>query len=113
MFDQQLQQRKTYVYPPYGRVVRVSLKHKNINLVNEAADWLFKAFSQSFGEFVIGPEFPPVARIRNQYQKNILIKLIHPNKTKTAKKIIKKTQSSFESIGQFKSVRLIINIDCY
>ena len=113
MFDQQIQQRKTYVYPPFGRVVRVSLKHKNINLVNEAADWLFKSLSLSFGEFTKGPEFPPVARIRNQYQKNILIKLIHPNKTKTAKKIIKRTQSSFESIGHFKSVRLTINVDCY
>ncbi len=113
MFEQQLQQRKTYVYPPFGRIIRISLKHKNIDRVNEAADWLFKAYKQSFGTSVIGPEFPPVARIRNQYHKNILIKLIQPKKIKLAKKIIIKTQNSFESIGQFKAVKLITNVDCY
>ncbi len=113
MFEQQLQQRKTYIYPPFGRLIRITLKHKNINKVNEAAQWLYSSYRLTFGEMVIGPEFPPIARIRNQYHKNILIKLAEPNKTRAAKNIIKKTHNSFESIAQFKGVRLIINVDCY
>jgi len=67
----------------------------------------------TFKENVLGPEFPPISRIRNQYNKNILIKIPQGQSLKKTKEAIKKIQNSFKSIKNFSGVRIIINVDNY
>lgn len=113
MFTEQMQERYTYKYPPYYRLIKITLKHRDYNKVNFAADWLAKALVQLFKNNILGPEFPPVSRIRNQYHKNILIKIPqgqHLGKTKDA---IKRVETTFSAIADFKAVRLIMNVDNY
>ena len=66
-----------------------------------------------FKNNVLGPEFPPVSRIRNQYHKNILIKIPQGQHLGKTKEAIKRVEASFNAIGDFKSVRLIMNVDNY
>ena len=75
MYKEQLQERYQYKYPPYYRLIKITLKHKDYNKVDSGVNWLFKALYSSFGEHVLGPTAPAVARIRNQYIKNIIIKI--------------------------------------
>jgi primosomal protein N' (replication factor Y) len=113
MFNEQMEQRRTYKYPPYYRLIKITLKHKDFNKVNTGADWLGKSLKQIFDQNVLGPEFPPIARIRNQYHKNILIKIPeHQSLTKT-KEAILKVKNSFLSIKDFRPIRLILNVDNY
>ena len=77
------------------------------------ADWYAKSLRQVFKQYVLGPEFPPVSRIRNQYHKNILVKI--PNKQSLAKTkaAILKINTSFSSIKDFRPIRVILNVDNY
>src|SRR5690606_8096644 len=75
MYKEQLEERYQYQYPPYYKIIKFTLKSRDYSKTNEAADWIAKGLLNVFGQNVLGPEFPPVARIRNEYYKNILLKI--------------------------------------
>ncbi len=111
MFKEQLYDRKSYLYPPFYKIIKITLKSKDFNKINESSEWLATYLRQSFGQQVLGPEFPAVARIRNQYHKNIQVKIAPKQSINKSKEVIRKIISSFEAIGAYRSVRVIINVD--
>ncbi|RNC79829.1 MAG: primosomal protein N' [Winogradskyella sp.] len=113
MYKEQLNDRYNYKYPPIYRQIKITLKHKDYNRVNLASDWFGKSLRQLFTTHVLGPEFPPVSRIRNQYLKNILVKIPPKQSLQKTKEAISKIYNSFNSIKDFRSVRVIINVDNY
>ena len=113
MFNEQLNERYIYKYPPTNRLIKITLKHRDYNKVNEGADWLAKALRQSFKQQLLGPEFPPIARIRNQYHKNILLKIPQGQSLHKTKEAILKVKNSFLSINDFRPIRVILNVDNY
>lgn len=113
MFEEQTYQRRIYKYPPYYRLIKITLKHKDYIRVNEGADWLKTALYQVFKDHVLGPEFPPVPRIRNLFHKNILIKIPNEQSIKKTKLILSKIRKSFLSTKAFRSVRVVVNVDNY
>ena len=113
MFKEQLEERTQYQYPPYFKLIRFTLKSRDYSKTNEAADWIAKALGNVFGENVLGPEFPPVARIRNEYYKNILLKIPPQQSLGKTKGYVQKIMKSFSAIGMWRGVRVIINVDPY
>ncbi|WBL20893.1 replication restart helicase PriA [Zunongwangia sp. HRR-M8] len=111
MYKEQLQERYNYKYPPYYRLVRLSLKSRDFSKTNDAADWIAKAMQNVFKQHVLGPEFPPVARIRNEYYKNIMLKIPQNQSLGKTKAVLNKILVSFNSIGAYRSVRVIVNVD--
>lgn len=113
MAEEQLYERKNFKYPPSYKLIRVVVKHKDYNAVNEAADWLTKAYQNAFKEYVLGPEFPPVMRIRNAYIKYILIKVPPAYSLQKTKAYLERINISFSAIGAFRKIRLNVNVDPY
>ncbi len=113
MFKEQLDERYNYKYPPIFRLIKITLKHRDYNKVNIGADWLAKSLKQTFNTNVLGPEFPPVSRIRNQYHKNILVKIPEKQSLLKTKEAILKIKNSFMSVKDFRSIKVILNIDNY
>ncbi|MGB8703715.1 MAG: primosomal protein N' [Gillisia sp.] len=113
MFKEQQEERYQYKYPPYYKLIRFTLKSRDYSKTNDAADWLAQALGNGFGEHVLGPEFPPVARIRNEYYKNILLKIPPNQSLGKTKSYVKKVLKSFEAISVWRSVRVIANVDPY
>ena len=113
MFVEQMNDRHNYKYPPIYRLIKITIKHKEFNRVNVAADWYASALRQVFKTNVLGPEFPPVSRIRNQYHKNILIKIPQQQSLTKTKEAIVKINNSFLSVKDFRVVRVILNVDSY
>lgn len=111
MYKEQLYERHQYKYPPFLRMIRITLKHKDINRVNSAADWLQKSLFNVFKEGVLGPTSPAVGRVRNQYIKNLLIKLPTDIPLQKSKSALQKIKNSFESISEFRSVRINVDVD--
>ncbi|WP_282161860.1 replication restart helicase PriA [Ulvibacterium marinum] len=111
MYSEQIYERQQYKYPPVNRIIKITFKHKNFNILNEAAEWFAKSLRNVFGESVLGPEYPPVARIRNQYLKNVLIKINRDWAISRTKDSIKKIERSFNAISQYRGVRVIYNVD--
>jgi len=113
MFKEQIEERYQYKYPPYYKLIKFTVKSRDYSKTNDAADWLAKGLTNSFRENVLGPEFPPVARIRNEYYKNILLKVPPKQSLGKTKKYVEKVINSFKAIGAWRSVRVIINVDPY
>ena len=113
MFKEQLEERYQYQYPPYFKLIKFTLKSRDYSKTNDAAEWIAKAFKNGFKENVLGPEFPPVARIRNEYYKNILLKIPPQQSLEKTKRYIQKILKSFSAIGIWRGVRVIINVDPY
>jgi primosomal protein N' (replication factor Y) len=111
MFKDQLNDRKQFHYPPFYRLIKFTLKHKEYNRVNESTAWFAKSLRNNFGDNVLGPEFPPVARIRNLYLKNILLKIPKQQSLAKTKDIIARIKTSFLSISEYRSVRVVIDVD--
>lgn len=113
MYKEQLNERYQYKYPPIFKLIKITLKHKDFNKVNTASSWLAQSLRQLFGEYILGPEFPPISRIRNRYHKNILVKIPQKQSLSKTKEAIVKVNNSFKSIKEFNSVRVILNVDTY
>jgi len=113
MYKEQLQERWQYKYPPYYRLIKITLKHKDYNRVDTGVNWLTKALQNSFGEYVLGPTAPAVSRIRNQYIKNIVIKIPPKKSLAHTKKQLQKIKNTFEAVSVFRPIRFIIDVDAY
>jgi primosomal protein N' (replication factor Y) len=75
LFKEQLLQRKDFSYPPYFKLIRISLRHRNIKTVQVAANQLAANLRARLKDRVLGPEEPLISRIQNLYIEDILIKL--------------------------------------
>ena len=113
MFYEQLDERYNYKYPPIYRLIKITLRHRDYNKVNDGAEWIAKSLRQVFKQYVLGPEFPPISRIRNQYHKNILIKIPQNQSLLKTKEAILKIKNSFLSIKDFRPIKVILNVDNY
>lgn len=111
MYNEQLEDRYQYQYPPYFRLIRLTLKCRDYSKTNEAAEWLARALENVFDRYVLGPEFPPVARIRNEYYKNILIKIPKKQSLGKTKNMVHRILTTFRAIGAYRSVRVVVNVD--
>ncbi|MCK0134707.1 primosomal protein N' [Arenibacter sp. S6351L] len=111
MFQEQIYEREQYKYPPVNRIIKITFKHKDYNKLNDAAEWFAKSLRNSFGGNVLGPEYPPVARIRNQYIKNVIIKIGENYSLVKTKNSIKRIEKSFNAISYYRGVRVIYNVD--
>ena len=113
MMKDQLRERKQYRYPPYYRLIRIVIKHKDLETVKLASNWIFNVLNQSYSGQILGPIFPNIARLRNYYQMQLLIKVENDTSRKVIKQLISQTLKSFDAIGKFKSTRINVDVDPY
>ena len=111
MYKEQLQERWQYQYPPYFRLIKITLKHKDYIKVDSGVNWLAKALQNVFRENVLGPTAPVVSRVRNQYIKNLTIKIPPKQNLAETKKHIEKIKNTFQSVKDFRPIRFIIDVD--
>ncbi len=113
MYKEQLYDRQIYKYPPYFRLVKLTLKHRDFDKLKEGAMWLYQVMSQNLALPVLGPEEPPISRIRNEYIRTILIKIPQNSPIGSTKKTIQKILNSFEAVPQYRAIKVAINVDYY
>jgi primosomal protein N' (replication factor Y) len=75
MYARELPLRAAHGWPPYSRLVRLLLKHRDEACVADTAAALAHALRSGLGERVLGPEPPPVARVRDKHLRTVLLKL--------------------------------------
>lgn len=111
MYTNQLMDRKNFNYPPYFRLIEVTVIHKDVDMVNASSKYLADALKKHFAKRVLGPEFPLVSRVRNLYHKNILLKIERDASVGQVKKILSELLMKFKSSDDYKSVRVQIDVD--
>jgi primosomal protein N' (replication factor Y) len=111
MFNEQMYERQNFNYPPFCRVIRITIKHRDFEKLKEGAMWLYNVLQQQLKVPVLGPEEPAINRIRNEYIRTILIKIPTTANLGQKKQVVAKCLSSFEAIVAYRSIRVTLNVD--
>ncbi|MFN8349967.1 MAG: primosomal protein N' [Flavobacteriales bacterium] len=110
MYRRELEHRRAHVYPPFTRLIRLVLKHRDEQRVRDAADALGQALRARLGDRVLGPEPPPVARVRDKHLRALLIKLQRSDYA-AGKAASRDAIDQVFAMDQHRSVQLVIDVD--
>lgn len=113
MYKEQLYERKIYYYPPFYRLIRLTLKHRDYEKLKEGSMWLYQVLKQNLSIPVLGPEEPAISRIRNEYIRTIMVKIPADTSLQGTKKTIQKVLNSFEVVSQYRTIKVTVNVDFY
>jgi primosomal protein N' (replication factor Y) len=113
MFKTQYEERATFNYPPFCRMIRINLKHKEKALLNNFSDILGNDLKGLFGKRILGPEFPVISQIQLWYIKTILIKIERERSIVKAKDLIREAISRLEKEKGAGGLKIAIDVDPY
>jgi primosomal protein N' (replication factor Y) len=110
-YENEIAMRKQFFYPPYSRIIRLTLKHKIKEIAEDAAHALGDSLKQNF-QNLVGPAAPVVNRIRSMYLMEILLKLPKDAaQIKAQKKVIRNYIDLLKAEKRFRSVVIISDVD--
>lgn len=105
----QLEERKLFKYPPFYRLIKLVIKHKNFETVNRAANQLAKYLKTEKTIIILGPEFPLVSKIQLWHHKEIWLKIEKKRNLDATKKFIQQCIKQTKQLPD--NSNCIINID--
>ncbi|TDQ19505.1 replication restart DNA helicase PriA [Algoriphagus boseongensis] len=112
-FRQEMFDRKKFFYPPFVKLVKITTRHTDFKVAEKAAHALHHQMANlPVKKIVLGPEKGIIARIKNQYQFESLIKLDKAGNTQSVfKEGLSKILEELQSVPEFRSVRWIVDVD--
>jgi len=110
-YTEQIAERKLFNYPPFSKLLAITLKHKDKNQLDKSSTQLAIQLRKSFGNRVLGPEYSTISRKRNYYHKEILLKVEKQASVQQAKEITDSIIINLQEQKDFRSVRIIMDID--
>ena len=110
-FNQDMTERHSFNYPPYVRLIRITLKHTDLNTCTRAANTLANKLKLRLHNRILGPDTPSIARIQNKHIKQILIKIETTINPQQAKQIIHDEIQSITSQQPYKTLQIHLDID--
>jgi primosomal protein N' (replication factor Y) len=111
MFKNELIDRRNFRYPPFYRLIQLTLKHKDKDKAATAANHLGEKLRKQFGSRLLGPEVPPIGRIRNYFLQQLLLKLEKKDSLTKSKTILAEIIAEITADDRFKSIRLSVDVD--
>jgi primosomal protein N' (replication factor Y) (superfamily II helicase) len=111
MYDMQLEERELFGYPPFTRLIRISLRHRDMKELERFSDIFAGDLKRFFGIRVMGPEYPPVARVQSMYIKSVLIKLEKDKPITKARTYIEQAVGRLMDLPRSGTVRVTIDVD--
>ena len=109
-FKRELEHRRAHYYPPFSRLVRFTLKHRDEQRVAEAAQALVDRLRPTFDDRVLGPEVPGVAWVRDLHIRNVLVKLGRGQHTMEKEAVRTAFEELRDSVAHGR-VRMIADVD--
>ncbi|MEL6607103.1 MAG: primosomal protein N', partial [Bacteroidota bacterium] len=112
MYERELAERHEFLYPPFMRLIRIILKHRDQVLVAAAAQDLAQRLCEKLGKKVSGPQAPLVSRIKQQYLMELWIKVNkNPAQATAAKAWLRTAARQLLLDRTFKTVKVIFDVD--
>jgi len=111
LIEQDLLERRNFGYPPFVRLIRMSLRHRDKDLLDHVTDQWANVLRTAYGKRVMGPEYPYVSRIKNLYHKELFIKIEREAGVSAVKRDIRQRLDAFQVDKDNRSVRVVIDVD--
>lgn len=113
MYKIQAEEREAFNYPPFCRMIRINIKHKDRAVLNSFADNLGADLKKFFGNRVLGPEFPVISQVQLYYIKTILIKIEKQKPLGRAKDMIRQSIEGIEKMKGAGGLKISVDVDPY
>lgn len=111
LYLSQIEERYNFKYPPFYRLVLLSVMHKNIKLVVSAASELKKILSKIDGIIILGPEEPYYGKVKLYYIRNILIKINRTSNSNELRDKIRNQVNKYVLTSSIRSLRISLDAD--
>ena len=112
-FDGELAQRKEFGYPPYVKLIKIKFRSRNRKILYDGSNWFANALKKNMISKLLGPEFPIVSKIKNEFLMNLLIKVKPVDNLFSIKNIISKILKKFNTYSQFRLIKTNVDVDPY
>lgn len=113
MYEGQIEERYRFHYPPFSRLVEITLKHRDSALLDRAADAFASILKNNISEKILGPEYPIISRIQNLYLKKLMIKMEKFARLQENKQNMIRSLEILKNHPEFKTVQYMIDVDPY
>lgn len=111
-YKTELAQRKAFYYPPFYRLIRIALKHKKNNVLNQAAYTLEKILRPRVEGILLGPAPPLVSRIKNYYLMDFLLKAPKdPSVMAANKRVLINAANHLQNQKNFSTLQIYFDVD--
>ena len=110
-FVDMMEERRAFRYPPYYHIIYVYLRHRNDRIVNAASIEMTNRLRQWFGDRILGPDKPAIARVKAMSIRKILVKL-EPgiNLSQARKYLLAAREQQMKAAGN-SSLQIIFDVD--
>jgi primosomal protein N' (replication factor Y) len=110
-FATQIDERQFFNYPPFCRLIILSIKHSKQDVLREAGEVLKIMLVKIFGKDVAGPEPPPVGRVQNKFILNFRIKLRKNSNLDNCKQLINNAFTTLKTEKKYAGVIIVADVD--
>lgn len=107
----QLSERKSFSYPPYARLIEITMKSKEREILDQAAEVLATTLKKQTDSRIMGPEYPLISRIRNYHLKRILLKTDKEKSIACVKETIRRSLDELRLKDEYKKVMISVDVD--
>ena len=111
LYADQLTERRMFHYPPLYRLINVYMKHRYEATLNGLAYEMANLLRKVFGERVLGPDTPPIARIQSLYIRKIVLKVEPEANLKEVRNRLRQAQQYFVALDKYKAAQIYFEVD--
>ncbi|GJM34379.1 MAG: primosomal protein N' [Saprospiraceae bacterium] len=111
-FTREMSERHAFKYPPYYRLIRITLKHKKPQTLNDAGKLFARYLKGKLGDWAQGPAVPYISRVRTYYLLDFMVKIErHPKKITFTKEAIMDAIDELHNQKGLSGVRVNVDVD--
>ena len=111
LYNEQIEERSLFKYPPFHRLIYVYLKHKKEDVLEQAAECMAQYLRNGLGDRVLGPDKPPVGRIQTLFIKKIIVKVELQASLSKIREYLIQVQRSVMEDRRFRSLTVYYDVD--
>ena len=110
-YNQQLGERMLFHYPPFYRLVYIYMKHRDVHVLEEFSDIIAKRMRDIFDNRILGPDLPPVARIKQLYIRKIVLKVENGLSQYKINEVLQNIQQAYCQMPRYRAISMYYDID--
>jgi primosomal protein N' (replication factor Y) len=111
MYKEQMQERSLFNYPPYCRLIYVYMKHRNESMLDSLSRDYASLLKQIFGQRILGPDTPPIAKVQMMYIRKIIVKIELTASISEARKRLREIQQYITALPKYKTALIYYDVD--
>ena len=110
-YDQQLAERMLFHYPPFYRLVYIYIKHRDVHVLEEFSEIFGKRMREIFDHRILGPDLPPVARVKQLYIRKIVLKVENSLSQYRINDVLQQMQQAYCDMPRYRGIVMYYDID--